>query len=577
MAKPKRIKHRLMGSESDLGYTCRIEPSQIIDPHINEPVPVTKLFSPFFERVGKYFVRPLGSDVAGAQTHNMGRAYYDNVPEYATPECRGAKELVCHEIAGLEYFQETIESLWSEYPFFDGLNLNKNQRDGLYFRRRVEMSREDVRGAALGFSIGINPRGSHANYLTFSRITNEFLGEALGLFLKTRFALIGNGWLDVVPGGGIRFLRSQRAPSIVQLHGTCSTLVEKPLIHRRDEMHCDPSLWRRIHDISGDSNMSPFQLFLKYVTYDLVLAMVEEEGYFVPPPQIEDVRVDDLTFQYENGQLQGYERKVGRVISFFNSDIFSSSPVVLDDGRRWLDIDFQEYYLSAAEKFFADGNGPLTEDRRLGLRCWRESLDALRRRNLDYLGSRHDWAIIWKYLISGRLEKLGYNPELVIRPDATEHTRTEILRHDIALDGRYEGKSLLEYLLEGIFEYSNLNKRAGLYYHLERRGCIEPFIGQSKIDFAKTTPPGLTRAKWRDLIFRAVKEKYPDLKFDNNSADWWTRIRFKPAGSGTHTITFSADNPYQCVLKMRGRPIEECADDCGRISSVSVTNTHIEE
>ena len=67
---------------------------------------------------------------------------------------------------------------------------------------------------------------------------------------------------------------SQRADHIWEGVSSATTR-SRPIINTRDEPHADADLYRRLHVIVGDSNMSETTAMLKVGAADLVLRMLE--------------------------------------------------------------------------------------------------------------------------------------------------------------------------------------------------------------------------------------------------------------------------------------------------------------
>ena len=68
---------------------------------------------------------------------------------------------------------------------------------------------------------------------------------------------------------------SQRADFFEKEVGL-STMVNRPLINTRDEPHADDKVYRRLHVIVGDSNMSEFSIYLKAGMTSIVLQLIEK-------------------------------------------------------------------------------------------------------------------------------------------------------------------------------------------------------------------------------------------------------------------------------------------------------------
>ena len=53
-------------------------------------------------------------------------------------------------------------------------------------------------------------------------------------------------------------------------------MVNRPLINTRDEPHANDKLYRRLHVIVGDSNMSELSIYLKAGITSIVLQLIEK-------------------------------------------------------------------------------------------------------------------------------------------------------------------------------------------------------------------------------------------------------------------------------------------------------------
>ena len=74
----------------------------------------------------------------------------------------------------------------------------------------------------------------------------------------------------------VPFQLSQRADFFEEEVGLETTL-KRPIVNTRDEPHCDPQKYRRLHVIVGDANMSEVATYLKVGTTAIVLAMIEDD------------------------------------------------------------------------------------------------------------------------------------------------------------------------------------------------------------------------------------------------------------------------------------------------------------
>ena len=184
---------------------------------------------------------------------NGGRLYVDGAhPEYSTPECTNARDIVKFEKAGeriLDLCRQLANRVKEEEKFF----IYKNNTDG--------------KGNSYGY---------HENYLMPRALSFDRIMQPLIPFLVTRQIYAGAGKVGAenrMPQ--IAYQLSQRADffeSLIDLN----TMVKRPIINTRDEPHADPSKYRRLHVIIGDANMSEFSTYLKVGTAAVVLSMIAD-------------------------------------------------------------------------------------------------------------------------------------------------------------------------------------------------------------------------------------------------------------------------------------------------------------
>ncbi|MDA8264972.1 MAG: depupylase/deamidase Dop [Actinomycetota bacterium] len=188
---------------------------------------------------------------------NGARYYVDHAhPEYSTPECSNALELLCHDRAGEVILRRSLEAARRFLPPGEEILVHKNNSDG--------------KG---------NSYGCHENYLLdratpFSRIVQRVTPH-----LVTRQVYCGAGKVGQESGDKehpAHFQISQRADFFEEEVGLETTL-KRPIVNTRDEPHADPQKYRRLHVIVGDANLSEVATFLKVGTTALVLAMIEDD------------------------------------------------------------------------------------------------------------------------------------------------------------------------------------------------------------------------------------------------------------------------------------------------------------
>jgi len=197
------------------------------------------------------------TNLVNAVLTNGARYYVDHAhPEYSTPECSNALELVVHDRAGELILTRSMEAAHRLLPPGEEIVIYKNNSDG--------------KG---------NSYGCHENYLVdravpFSRIVVDFTPH-----LVTRQIYAGAGKIgEEVPHGGDvpAFQLSQRADFFEEEVGLETTL-KRPIINTRDEPHADAQKYRRLHVIVGDANLAEVATFLKVGVTALVLAMIEDD------------------------------------------------------------------------------------------------------------------------------------------------------------------------------------------------------------------------------------------------------------------------------------------------------------
>ena len=285
---------------------------------------------------------------------NGARLYVDGAhPEYSTPECTTARDVVRYEKAGERVLAAAVRAV--EHVRGPGkLLAYKNNSDG--------------KGNSYGY---------HENYLVARGVPFERLVNVLVPFLVTRQIFAGAGKVGCEnQTGAADYQLSQRADffeTLVDLN----TMVKRPIINTRDEPHADPAKYRRLHVIAGDVNMAEVSTYLKVGTLAIVLEMAEE-NWPLPALELEDPV---------------------RAIKAVSRDLEVTQDIRLAGGRATTAIAAQRAYLRAAQDFYASRD--LTVPVKDVLVRWEETLDKLERdprelvRELDWVAKR---ALIESYM-----------------------------------------------------------------------------------------------------------------------------------------------------------------------------------
>lgn len=244
---------RVVGLETEYGLMARTRTSA------DEPwrrVPV--------DEAGNLLFAPVARDrrSTNAFLSSGGRAYLDvgSHPEYATPECSSAHDLVLAERAGDSLLTDLVARAEAD-----------EAAQGRETRFTLVKNNVDAWG---------NTYGSHENYQVPRDLDPAVIEAWLVPFLVARQVLVGAGrWRRG------RFTVSQRCEALADVVSNQTTR-SRPLINTRDEPHADPERWRRLHVISGDSNLHEPSAWLKVAATRLVIRLAERGG--TPPLALVD-------------------------------------------------------------------------------------------------------------------------------------------------------------------------------------------------------------------------------------------------------------------------------------------------
>ena len=204
-----------------------------------------------------------GSQPPEIETHlvntvltNGARYYVDHAhPEYSTPECADALELVVRGQGGGA----------------DPRPLDAGRPPAARARRGDRRLQEQL--GRQGQLV------RHATRTTSStgRSRSSTLVRNLLPWFVTRQVFTGAGKVGTENGASpVDYQISARADFFEEEVGLETTL-KRPLVNTRDEPHADPQKYRRLHVIVGDANLCEVATFLKVGTTAIVLAMIEDD------------------------------------------------------------------------------------------------------------------------------------------------------------------------------------------------------------------------------------------------------------------------------------------------------------
>ena len=369
---------------------------------------------------------------------NGARLYVDHAhPEYSTPEVLTPFEAVLYDRAGQQIMARAAH-LASAEPGAQEIRLYKNNTDN--------------KGASYG---------CHENYLMprltpFSSIVSTMIP-----FFVSRQVLTGAGRVGIGQDGKFNGFQITQRADFFEVEVGLETTLKRPLINTRDEPHADPELYRRLHVIIGDANLSEYATYLKLGITSLVLSMVEQQWDFSslalsrPVRQLHEVS-HDPGLRYE---------------------------IELADGRRMTAVQMQAEFAEQARKFVDDRYGTEADSPTLEiLDEWETCIDALRR-DPDELVTSLDW-IAKKALLD------GYR-----RRDGLEYPDSRLDLVDL--------------------QFADVEPKRGLWARLEQRGRLRRMTTDEQVARAIVHAPESTRAYFRGECLRRYPQHVTAASWDS--------------------------------------------------------------
>ncbi|GDX28231.1 Pup--protein ligase [Actinomycetes bacterium] len=418
------MQRRIFGLENEYGITCTLRGQRRLTP----------------DEVARYLFRKVVSWGRSSNVflENGARLYLDvgSHPEYATPECDSIYDVVVHDKAGERLLQDLVHTAEERL-----------QDEGI--RGTIYLFKNNTDSAG-------NSYGCHENYLVHRTEAGLRYDDIFIPFLVSRQIFTGAGKVQISPRGA-SYTISQRAEHIWESVSSATTR-SRPIINTRDEPHSDAELYRRLHVIVGDSNMSEYTTFVKIGSAACVLRMMEDDS----------VSLRDMTL----------ENPI-RAIREISSDTTCRRTVRLESGREVSALDIQREYLNAALRY-AETTGFSDMETR-ALEMWEHCISTIENDPLK-LDREVDWVIKLKLIEAFRE------------------------RHNLSLDDARV--QLLD------LQYHDIDIQRGVFYKMQNNGLVERVCSDDDIMRAMNEAPTGTRAHLRGSFIKAAKLKKRDYTVD---------------------------------------------------------------
>ncbi len=417
---------RIFGIETEYGVTCTFRGQRRLSP----------------DEVARYLFRRVVSWGRSSNVflRNGSRLYLDvgSHPEYATAECDSIPQLIAHDRAG----ERILESLCVDAE-------HRLREEGINGDIYLFKNNTDSAG---------NSYGCHENFLVERSVDFPSLAEGFIPFLISRQVIAGAGKVLQTPRGSLYSL-SQRADHIWEGVSSATTR-SRPIINTRDEPHADADLYRRLHVIVGDSNMSETTTMVKVTSADLVLRMLESGTV------MRDMSLENPI----------------RAIREISHDMTGQQRVRLANGREISALEMQTEYFDKVSTFVDRRDLREIPVVARTLELWERTLKAVGAQDISLIDREIDWAIKLR-MIDRYMAKHGLTM-----------SSAKVAQLDLA--------------------YHDINRSRGLFYLLERRGLVDRVITDLDVFEAKVTPPQTTRAKLRGDFVRRAQERLRDFTVD---------------------------------------------------------------
>ena len=392
---------------------------------------------------------------------NGARLYVDHAhPEYSAPETMSPRDAALYDAAGM-LVMERAATAAGVFGELSTIQLYKNNSDN--------------KGASYG---------THENMLVKRSVPFSDLVTHLTPFFITRQLFTGAGRLGLGQIGDTPGYQLTQRADYFEAEVGLETTMRRPIINTRDEPHADPKLWRRLHVITGDANLSQFATWLKVGTLSIMLSMIEE-GVPLPEFAIEDPVIEMRAVSHDVELKRGI-RLVG--------------------GRTVTALDVQRAYIEAARAALSSDTDPET---RALIGEWEGVIEDLAQDPMR-CADRLDWV--------AKLQLL----------DAYRHR--EHLPWDAA---RLQLVDL---------QYADVRTNKGLARLMTARGSLRRLFSDEDVAHAVVSPPRDTRAFFRGEVIRrypaaVAAASWDSIVFDLPESSALKRVPLLDPFRGTAELT----------------------------------------
>ncbi len=245
---------RIVGTEMEWPVSVRLVGSAEFRPFVG--------VSSMFENLPPG-LRSVGAS-QGNKTNTMlgnGARYYldaGNWVEYATPENTSFAGCVEDELAGEYVVMHAVAAVMAKRDDIEEVYLQKNAIDDFL----------------QGWGYHINLSAYREAFPNIPKHTGLLLAH-----LATSWALFGAGKLYERNEKGVKkvvYSLGQKVLSLTSDYDIGTQNEKKPLINMRDESHADETIYRRMHIVGTDPNISPWALCMKLGTSSMMLSAKEQ-------------------------------------------------------------------------------------------------------------------------------------------------------------------------------------------------------------------------------------------------------------------------------------------------------------